>query len=140
MGGSLVSPGLATQRERGLNCQQKEVLSNQRGLQRTKRGGGPKTPLCKGKGPENPGVVAPFAVCGLSRQPHARIRVCFDKVVVVPVVLCNGVPQVQSVSLSVASERHVTSMTVVSAQTTVEVPQLLEVPVGESAGAVLGRV
>ena len=38
------------------------VLSNQRGLQRTKRGGGPKTPLCEGKGPENPGVVAPFAV------------------------------------------------------------------------------
>ena len=36
------------------------VLSNQRGLQRTKRGGGPKTPLCKGKGPENTGVVAPF--------------------------------------------------------------------------------
>ena len=43
--------------------------------------------------------------------------------------MCNGVPQVQSVSLSVAYERHVTSMTVVSAQTTVEVPQLLEVPV-----------
>ena len=41
----------------------------------------------------------------------ARCRVLFDKVVVVPVVLCNGVPQVQSVSLSVASERHVTSMT-----------------------------
>ena len=31
---------------------------------RTKRGGGPKTPLCEGKGPENPGVVAPFAVAG----------------------------------------------------------------------------
>ena len=40
------------------------VLSNQRGLQRTKRGGDPKTPLWKGKGPENPGVVAPFAVTG----------------------------------------------------------------------------
>ena len=38
------------------------VLSNHRGLQRTKRGGGPKTPLCNGKGPEDPGVVAPFAV------------------------------------------------------------------------------
>ena len=40
------------------------LLSNQRGLQHTKRGGGPKTPLCKGKGPENPGVVAPLAVAG----------------------------------------------------------------------------
>ena len=29
-----------------------------------KRGGGPKTPLYEGKGPENPGVVAPFAVAG----------------------------------------------------------------------------
>ena len=59
----------------------------------------------------------------------ARCRVFFDKVVDVPVVLCNGVPQVQSVSLSVASERHVTSITVVSAQTTVKVKQLLGVPV-----------
>ena len=41
----------------------------------------------------------------------ARCRVFFDKVVDVPVVLCNGVPQVQSVSLSMAYERHVTSMT-----------------------------
>ena len=32
-------------------------------------------------------------------------------------------------SLFVASERHVTSMTVVSAQTTVKFPQLLGVPV-----------
>ena len=40
------------------------LLSNQRGLQHTKRGGGPKTPHCEGKGPENPGVVAPFAVAG----------------------------------------------------------------------------
>ena len=32
---------------------------------------------------------------------HARCRVFFDKVVDVSVVLCNGVPQVQSVSLSV---------------------------------------
>ena len=54
---------------------------------------------------------------------------CFDKVVDVPVVLCNGIPQVQSVSLSVASERHVTSLTVVSAQTTVKFPQLLGVTV-----------
>ena len=41
----------------------------------------------------------------------ARCRVFFDKVVDVPVVLCNGVPKVQSMSLSVAYERHVTSMT-----------------------------
>ena len=40
------------------------LLSNQRELQHKKRSGGPKTPLCKGKGPENPGVVAPFAVAG----------------------------------------------------------------------------
>ena len=133
------------------NCQKKEVLSTHRGLQHTKRGRGPKTPLSEGKGPENPGVVAPFAFAGLSRQPHARgaqtvdevrptslpssstavtvlwrrlqfldkfvtlvtpdrCRVFFDKVVDVPVVLCNGVPQVQSV-ISVAYERHVTSMT-----------------------------
>ena len=38
---------------------------------------------------------------------QARCRVYFDMVVDVFVVLCNGVPQVQSVSLSVASERHV---------------------------------
>ena len=44
-------------------------------------------------------------------------------------MLCNGVQQVQTVSLSVASERHITSMTVVSAQTTVEFPRLLGVPV-----------
>ena len=41
----------------------------------------------------------------------ARCRVFFDKVDDVPVVLCNGVPQVQSVSLSVAYERLATSMT-----------------------------
>ena len=117
-----------------------------------KRGGGPKTPLYEGQGPENPGVVAAFCCCGLSRQPQtrsgqtvgedrptslpssctvvtvlwrclqfldkfdtpvtpARCRVFFDKVVDVPAVLCNGVPQVQSVSLSVACKRHVTSMT-----------------------------
>ena len=40
-----------------------------------------------------------------------RCRVFFDKVVDVPVVLRNGLPQVQSVSLSVAYEKHVTSMT-----------------------------
>ena len=68
------TPGLATQRERGLNCHQ-TVLSNQRGLQRTKRGGGPKTPLCKGKGPEDPGVVAPFAVADC-RGNRMRAVVC----------------------------------------------------------------
>ena len=117
---------------------QKEVLSNQRGLQRTIRGGGAKTPLCEGKGPENPGVVAPFPFAGcrgnrrravlrrlrkfdggacsswtsLTRLLRFPAAVCFTtQVVDVPVVLCNGVPQVQSVSLSVASVRHVTSMT-----------------------------
>ena len=51
------------------------ILSNQRGLQRTKRGGGPKTPLCKGKGPENPGVVAPFPVADC-RGNRMRAVVC----------------------------------------------------------------
>ena len=68
-GGSLVSPGLASQRDRFLTARR---LSNQRGLRLTKRGGGPRTPLCEGKGPENPGVVAPFCCYGLSRQPQAR--------------------------------------------------------------------
>ena len=45
------------------------LLSNQRGLQHTKRSVDPKTPLCKGKGPENPGVVAPFAVAGCRGGP-----------------------------------------------------------------------
>ena len=51
------------------------ILSNQRGLQRTKRSGGPKTPLCKGKGPENPGVVAPFPVADC-RGNRMRAVVC----------------------------------------------------------------
>ena len=51
-------------KENASQLPQQGVLLNQRGLQHTKRDGGPKIPLCKGKGPENPGVVAPFAVAG----------------------------------------------------------------------------
>ena len=64
------------------------------------------------EGTREPRRRGAISCCGLSRQPHARSRVRFDKVVDVPVVLSNGVLQVQSVSFFVASERHVTSMTV----------------------------
>ena len=46
------------------NCHKRKYSQTSVDCVGTKRGGGPKTPLCKGKGPENPGVVAPFAVAG----------------------------------------------------------------------------
>ena len=57
-------PGLASRRDRGLNCHQTGYSRTSVDCINTKRGGFPKTPLCEGKGPENPGVVAPFVVAG----------------------------------------------------------------------------
>ena len=67
-------PGLASRRESDLgNCHARQRYSQTSvDCVSTKRGGGPKNPLCEGKGPEIPGVVAPFCFCGLSRQPPAR--------------------------------------------------------------------
>ena len=56
-------PGLATRRERGPKLPPNGSLSYQRGLQHNEKGGGPKTPLCGGKGPETR-----LCCCGLSRQ------------------------------------------------------------------------
>ena len=61
-GGDDSDPGLASRRERGLNCHQTEYSRTSVDCINAKRGGGPKTPLYEGQGPENPGVVAPFAV------------------------------------------------------------------------------
>ena len=63
-GGDDSDPGLASRRERGLNCHQTEYSRTSVDCTNAKRGGGPKTPMCEGKGPENPGVVSPFAVAG----------------------------------------------------------------------------
>ena len=53
------------------NCHKRRYSQTSVDCVSTKRGGGPKTPLCEGKGPENPGVVEPFAVMGCrgNRRP-----------------------------------------------------------------------
>ena len=63
-GGDDSDPGLASRRERGPNCHQTEYSRTSVDCINTKRSGGPKTPLYEGQGPENLGVVAPFAVAG----------------------------------------------------------------------------
>ena len=134
------------------NCHRKEVNSNQRGLQHTKKFGGPKTPLSELKGPENPGVVAPFAFAGcrgnrmravLRRLMKFDLRPCplrlrsslfcggacsswtsLTRLLRLTAVVCSSTRWSMSllccatefrrcsqVSLSVAYERHVTSMT-----------------------------
>ena len=54
------------------NCQQRKYSRTSVDCVGTKRSGGPKTPLCEGKGPENPGVVAPFAVACCRGKPPSR--------------------------------------------------------------------
>ena len=46
------------------NCHKRRYSQTSVDCINTKRRGGPKTPLYEGKGPENPGVVAPFTVAG----------------------------------------------------------------------------
>ena len=95
-------PGLASRREGGLNCHKRRHSQTSVACINTKRGGSPKTPLCEGKGPENPGVVAPFAVAGCrgnrKRAVDRRFPLLFNDWCLV-----------------------------VSAQTTVEAPQFLGV-------------
>ena len=89
----------------------------------TKRGWGPKTPLCEGKGPENPGVVAPSCCCGLSRKPQARSGQTVEE------VRPTSLPSSSTV-VTVRAGLHFNDWClVVTVQTTVEVPQLLGVPV-----------
>ena len=61
-GGDDSDAGLASRRERGLNCHQTEYSRTSVDCINAKRDGSPKTPLYEGQGPENPGVVVPFAV------------------------------------------------------------------------------
>ena len=63
-GGGRLGPRAGIQKRTRPKLPTNVLLSNQRGLQHTKRDGGPKIQLCQGKGPENPGVVAPLAVAG----------------------------------------------------------------------------
>ena len=54
-GGDDSDPGLASRRERGLNCHQNGVLSNQRGLHQFEKGQGAQRPHCaKGRDPRTP--------------------------------------------------------------------------------------
>ena len=129
----------------------------------TKRGGGPKTPLCEGKGPENPGVVAPFCCCELSRQPQALSRQSvvevrptslpssptvvvqlIDKVLNFPAVLRrHGThrPTFQKTDefpqVQFLDKLHLLNGLVVTVQTAVEVAWG---PCGDSAGADIGQI
>ena len=82
-GGDDSDPGLASRRERGLNCHQTEYSRTSVDCVNAKRGGGPKTPLYEGKGPENPGVVAPTSLPSSSTVVIQPI----DKVLNFPAVL-----------------------------------------------------
>ena len=104
------------------------ILSNQRGLQRTKRGGDPKTPLCEGKGPENPGVVAPFAVADC-RGNRMRAVVCSSTRWARSLLyLCSEVPQARYIVDGRVSADNCGGSAVAWG------------PCGQSAGAVLGQV
>ena len=62
-GGDDSDLGLASRRESDLgDCHKRSTLKPGWTASMRKGAGGPKTPLCEGQGPENPGVVAPFAV------------------------------------------------------------------------------
>ena len=68
-------PGLASRRESDLgNCHATDKGTLKPAWTASvRKGAGAQRPHCaKGRGPENPGVVAPFCCCGLSRQPPAR--------------------------------------------------------------------
>ena len=83
-GGDPKTDHVGTTRTPGWHPEETEALTARRGTLKPawtaayEKGRGPKTPLCKGKGPENPGVVAPFAVAGCRGNLHRGGPIRYD--------------------------------------------------------------
>ena len=69
------------------NCNQARYSRTSVECINAKRGGGPKTPLYERKGPENPDVVAPFAVAGCRRNRRRAVDRRLGKIDLRPCLL-----------------------------------------------------
>ena len=100
-----------------------KVLSNQRGLRQYEKGRGPKDPTVRREGTREPRRRGAICWCGLSRQPQARTGQTVGE------VRPTSLPSSSTV-VTVSAGLHFNDWClVVTVQTTVEVPQLLGVPV-----------